>query len=82
MGMILRMQLKGFMQSNEAPLLYFQALESVWWTEDGGCILSSHTDGSYCRWTVGETDGNEEKSDTPYGEEEEEPQHLHVLVFP
>ncbi|XP_023805172.1 lethal(2) giant larvae protein homolog 2 isoform X1 [Oryzias latipes] len=44
-----------------------QALESVWWTEDGGCILSSHTDGSYCRWTVGETDGNEEKSDTPYG---------------
>nr|XP_057918282.1 LLGL scribble cell polarity complex component 2 isoform X3 [Doryrhamphus excisus] len=43
-------------------------LESVWWTEDGGCILTSHSDGSYCRWMLGEKDGNEEeKSDIPYG---------------
>uniref|UniRef100_A0A8C4EIZ5 LLGL scribble cell polarity complex component 2 n=1 Tax=Dicentrarchus labrax TaxID=13489 RepID=A0A8C4EIZ5_DICLA len=27
-----------------------QQLESVWWTEDGSYILSSHSDGSYCRW--------------------------------
>uniref|UniRef100_A0A673A2F8 LLGL scribble cell polarity complex component 2 n=1 Tax=Sphaeramia orbicularis TaxID=375764 RepID=A0A673A2F8_9TELE len=44
-------------------------LESVWWTEDGGYILSSHSDGSYCRWMVGVDDVNEEeeKSDIPYG---------------
>uniref|UniRef100_A0A671VIM0 LLGL scribble cell polarity complex component 2 n=1 Tax=Sparus aurata TaxID=8175 RepID=A0A671VIM0_SPAAU len=41
----------------------------VWWTEDGGYILSSHSDGSYCRWMVGGEDENEEeeKSDIPYG---------------
>ncbi|XP_062330381.1 LLGL scribble cell polarity complex component 2 isoform X2 [Osmerus eperlanus] len=46
-----------------------QQLESVWWTEDGGHVLSSHSDGSYCRWTVGGEDTEEEqdKSDTPYG---------------
>uniref|UniRef100_A0A674MMD3 LLGL scribble cell polarity complex component 2 n=1 Tax=Takifugu rubripes TaxID=31033 RepID=A0A674MMD3_TAKRU len=45
-----------------------QQLESVWWTEDGQHILSSHSDGSYCRWIVGEGDVNEdEKSDIPYG---------------
>ncbi|XP_071400571.1 LLGL scribble cell polarity complex component 2 isoform X2 [Centroberyx affinis] len=46
-----------------------QQLESVWWTEDGGHILSSHSDGSYCRWTVGgeDTKDEEEKSDIPYG---------------
>uniref|UniRef100_A0A671VD96 LLGL scribble cell polarity complex component 2 n=1 Tax=Sparus aurata TaxID=8175 RepID=A0A671VD96_SPAAU len=46
-----------------------QQLESVWWTEDGGYILSSHSDGSYCRWMVGGEDENEEeeKSDIPYG---------------
>ncbi|KAI3365365.1 hypothetical protein L3Q82_010450, partial [Scortum barcoo] len=47
-----------------------QQLESVWWTEDGGYILSSHSDGSYCRWMVGGEDVNEEeeeKSDIPYG---------------
>uniref|UniRef100_A0A7N8X7D8 LLGL scribble cell polarity complex component 2 n=1 Tax=Mastacembelus armatus TaxID=205130 RepID=A0A7N8X7D8_9TELE len=46
-----------------------QQLESVWWTEDGSYILSSHSDGSYCRWMVGEEDMNEEeeKSDIPYG---------------
>ncbi|XP_061611994.1 LLGL scribble cell polarity complex component 2 isoform X2 [Phyllopteryx taeniolatus] len=45
-----------------------QQLESVWWTEDRDYILSSHSDGSYCRWTFGEEDGNEvEKSDIPYG---------------
>uniref|UniRef100_A0A8C3AZ15 LLGL scribble cell polarity complex component 2 n=1 Tax=Cyclopterus lumpus TaxID=8103 RepID=A0A8C3AZ15_CYCLU len=38
-----------------------QQLESMWWTEDGGHLLSSHSDGSYCRWM--------EKSDIPYGEE-------------
>uniref|UniRef100_A0A8C3B0S9 LLGL scribble cell polarity complex component 2 n=1 Tax=Cyclopterus lumpus TaxID=8103 RepID=A0A8C3B0S9_CYCLU len=37
-----------------------QQLESMWWTEDGGHLLSSHSDGSYCRWM---------KSDIPYGEE-------------
>ncbi|XP_037611029.1 LLGL scribble cell polarity complex component 2 isoform X1 [Sebastes umbrosus] len=46
-----------------------QQLESVWWTEDGAYILSSHSDGSYCRWMVGREDVNEEeeKSDIPYG---------------
>uniref|UniRef100_A0AAX7SQI0 LLGL scribble cell polarity complex component 2 n=1 Tax=Astatotilapia calliptera TaxID=8154 RepID=A0AAX7SQI0_ASTCA len=43
-------------------------LESVCWTEDGKYILSSHSDGSYCRWMVGGQDTNEEeKSDIPYG---------------
>lgn len=48
-----------------------QQLESVWWTEDGGYILSSHSDGSYCRWMAGREDVNEEeeKSDIPYGED-------------
>ncbi|KAF0024975.1 hypothetical protein F2P81_021856 [Scophthalmus maximus] len=47
-----------------------QQLESVWWTEDGSYILSSHSDGSYCRWMVGGDDVNEEeeKSDIPYGD--------------
>ncbi|XP_057681756.1 LLGL scribble cell polarity complex component 2 isoform X2 [Corythoichthys intestinalis] len=45
-----------------------QQLESLWWTEDRGYILSSHSDGSYCRWKFGEEDENEiEKSDIPYG---------------
>ncbi|XP_053197208.1 LLGL scribble cell polarity complex component 2 isoform X3 [Scomber japonicus] len=45
-----------------------QQLESVWWTEDGAYILSSHSDGSYCRWMVGGEDvEEEEKSDIPYG---------------
>uniref|UniRef100_A0A8C4EK73 LLGL scribble cell polarity complex component 2 n=1 Tax=Dicentrarchus labrax TaxID=13489 RepID=A0A8C4EK73_DICLA len=50
-----------------------QQLESVWWTEDGSYILSSHSDGSYCRWMVGGEDVNEEeeKSDIPYGEDKE-----------
>lgn len=45
----------------------------MWWTEDGAYILSSHSDGSYCRWMVGGEDVNEEeeKSDIPYGEDEE-----------
>eukprot|EP00064_Thunnus_orientalis_P004963 superscaffoldBa00000472_g4976 len=54
-----------------------QQLESVWWTEDGGYILSSHSDGSYCRWMVGGEDvEEEEKSDIPYGD----PSALVVLV--
>uniref|UniRef100_A0A8C7G3U3 LLGL scribble cell polarity complex component 2 n=1 Tax=Oncorhynchus kisutch TaxID=8019 RepID=A0A8C7G3U3_ONCKI len=46
-----------------------QQLESVWWTEDGGHVLSSHSDGSYCRWMVaGEgTQSEPEKSEVPYG---------------
>uniref|UniRef100_A0A3Q4NAS5 LLGL scribble cell polarity complex component 2 n=1 Tax=Neolamprologus brichardi TaxID=32507 RepID=A0A3Q4NAS5_NEOBR len=45
-----------------------QQLESVCWTDDGKYILSSHSDGSYCRWMVGGEDTNEEeKSDIPYG---------------
>ncbi|XP_056285013.1 LLGL scribble cell polarity complex component 2 isoform X2 [Pseudoliparis swirei] len=45
-----------------------QQLESMWWTEDGGHLLSSHSDGSYCRWMAGGEDVNEEeKSDIPYG---------------
>ncbi|TNN50588.1 Lethal(2) giant larvae 2 [Liparis tanakae] len=47
-----------------------QQLESMWWTEDGGHLLSSHSDGSYCRWMAGredEEEEEEEKSDIPYG---------------
>uniref|UniRef100_A0A4W5PQR1 LLGL scribble cell polarity complex component 2 n=1 Tax=Hucho hucho TaxID=62062 RepID=A0A4W5PQR1_9TELE len=46
-----------------------QQLESVWWTEDGDHVLSSHSDGSYCRWMVaGEgTQSEQEKSEVPYG---------------
>ncbi|XP_051530040.1 LLGL scribble cell polarity complex component 2 isoform X2 [Myxocyprinus asiaticus] len=46
-----------------------QQLESVFWMEDGGNILSSHSDGSYCHWTVtGEDPQTEpEKQETPYG---------------
>ncbi|XP_075949178.1 LLGL scribble cell polarity complex component 2 isoform X3 [Anarhichas minor] len=46
-----------------------QQLESVWWTEDGVYLLSSHSDGSYCRWMASGEDVNEEeeKSDIPYG---------------
>ncbi|KAM6951024.1 LLGL scribble cell polarity complex component 2 [Aplochiton taeniatus] len=48
-----------------------QQLESVWWTEDGAHILSSHSDGSYCRWALAggeeEAESEEEKPDTPYG---------------
>uniref|UniRef100_A0A673M5L2 LLGL scribble cell polarity complex component 2 n=1 Tax=Sinocyclocheilus rhinocerous TaxID=307959 RepID=A0A673M5L2_9TELE len=39
----------------QRPIQHFlgtQQLESVWWMEDGGNILSSHSDGSYCQWTV------------------------------
>uniref|UniRef100_A0A8C4ELM8 LLGL scribble cell polarity complex component 2 n=1 Tax=Dicentrarchus labrax TaxID=13489 RepID=A0A8C4ELM8_DICLA len=36
-----------------------QQLESVWWTEDGSYILSSHSDGSYCRWMVGGEDSDD-----------------------
>uniref|UniRef100_A0A3B3TSZ4 Lethal(2) giant larvae protein homolog 2-like n=1 Tax=Poecilia latipinna TaxID=48699 RepID=A0A3B3TSZ4_9TELE len=44
-------------------------LESMWWTEDGSCILSSHNDGSYCCWTLrtGDEREEEEKSNVPYG---------------
>ncbi|KAA8581053.1 hypothetical protein FQN60_002634, partial [Etheostoma spectabile] len=44
-----------------------QQLESVWWTEDGGYILSSHSDGSYCQWMVSGEGDDEEKSDIPAG---------------
>ncbi|PWA21797.1 hypothetical protein CCH79_00018878, partial [Gambusia affinis] len=46
-----------------------QQLESMWWTEDGSCILSSHSDGSYCSWTLRTVDEREEeeKSNVPYG---------------
>lgn len=46
----------------------------MWWTEDGSYILSSHSDGSYCRWMVGGEDVNEEeeKSDIPYGEKKKQ----------
>ncbi|XP_030630148.1 LLGL scribble cell polarity complex component 2 [Chanos chanos] len=47
-----------------------QQLESVWWMEDGGSLLSSHSDGSYCHWTVS-TDtavqAEPDKQETPYG---------------
>ncbi|KAI2658342.1 LLGL scribble cell polarity complex component 2 [Labeo rohita] len=54
------------------PIQHFlgtQQLESVWWMEDGANILSSHSDGSYCQWTVtGEDPQTEpEKQETPYG---------------
>uniref|UniRef100_A0A671L4C8 LLGL scribble cell polarity complex component 2 n=1 Tax=Sinocyclocheilus anshuiensis TaxID=1608454 RepID=A0A671L4C8_9TELE len=56
----------------QCPIQHFlgtQQLESVWWMEDGGNILSSHSDGSYCQWTVtGEDPQTEpEKQETPYG---------------
>ncbi|TRY56658.1 hypothetical protein DNTS_014135 [Danionella cerebrum] len=56
----------------QRPVQHFlgtQQLESVWWMEDGGNILSSHSDGSYCQWTVtGEDPQTEpEKQETPYG---------------
>ncbi|XP_058650022.1 LLGL scribble cell polarity complex component 2 isoform X2 [Onychostoma macrolepis] len=56
----------------QRPIQHFlgtQQLESVWWMEDGGNILSSHSDGSYCQWTVtGEDPQTEpEKQETPYG---------------
>uniref|UniRef100_A0A4W4EIE0 LLGL scribble cell polarity complex component 2 n=1 Tax=Electrophorus electricus TaxID=8005 RepID=A0A4W4EIE0_ELEEL len=49
--------------------LGMQQLESVWWMEDGGNILSSHSDGSYCHWTVTGEDPQTEpdKQETPYG---------------
>lgn len=45
----------------------------MWWTEDGDYLLSSHSDGSYCRWMVSGVDVNEEeeKSDIPYGEDKD-----------
>lgn len=51
-----------------------QQLESVWWMEDGHHLLSSHSDGSYCRWVVGEGEESdeEEKSDIPYGKSGQE----------
>ncbi|KAL4648090.1 hypothetical protein GN956_G8988 [Arapaima gigas] len=43
-------------------------LESLWWVPDGGHILSSHSDGSYCRWTMGEDDAQSEpEKEIPYG---------------
>ncbi|XP_056325050.1 LLGL scribble cell polarity complex component 2 isoform X1 [Danio aesculapii] len=56
----------------QRPVQHFlgtQQLESVWWMEDGESILSSHSDGSYCQWTVtGEDPQTEpEKQETPYG---------------
>ncbi|XP_018617624.1 LLGL scribble cell polarity complex component 2 isoform X1 [Scleropages formosus] len=43
-------------------------LESVWWMPDGEHILSSHSDGSYCRWMVnGEDTQNEPEKEVPYG---------------
>ncbi|XP_067225318.1 LLGL scribble cell polarity complex component 2 isoform X2 [Chanodichthys erythropterus] len=56
----------------QRPIQHFlstQQLESVCWMEDGGNILSSHSDGSYCQWTVtGEDPQMEpEKQEIPYG---------------
>ncbi|KAK9965782.1 hypothetical protein ABG768_004853 [Culter alburnus] len=56
----------------QRPIQHFlstQQLESVCWMEDGGNILSSHSDGSYCQWTVtGEDPQMEpEKQEMPYG---------------
>uniref|UniRef100_A0A3Q2NYF5 LLGL scribble cell polarity complex component 2 n=1 Tax=Fundulus heteroclitus TaxID=8078 RepID=A0A3Q2NYF5_FUNHE len=53
-------------------ILPTQQLESMWWTEDGSSILSSHSDGSYCCWTLGAEGEYEEdeKSDIPYGEDQ------------
>ncbi|XP_066560949.1 LLGL scribble cell polarity complex component 2 isoform X2 [Amia ocellicauda] len=46
-----------------------QQLESVWWTPDGQQILSSHSDGSYCQWTLNDEDRQAEpdKHEMPYG---------------
>uniref|UniRef100_A0A8C1ZLC7 LLGL scribble cell polarity complex component 2 n=1 Tax=Cyprinus carpio TaxID=7962 RepID=A0A8C1ZLC7_CYPCA len=55
----------------QRPIQHFlgtQQLESVWWMEDGVNILSSHSDGSYCQWTVtGEDPQTEpENQEMPY----------------
>lgn len=57
------------MACNFVILCSLQQLESVCWMEDGGNILSSHSDGSYCQWTVtGEDPQTEpEKQEMPYG---------------
>uniref|UniRef100_A0A6Q2YH66 Lethal giant larvae homologue 2 domain-containing protein n=1 Tax=Esox lucius TaxID=8010 RepID=A0A6Q2YH66_ESOLU len=56
-------------QSAVKHILATQPLESVWWTEDGLRVLSSHSDGSYCRWSVAglDTQSEQEKSEVPYG---------------
>lgn len=56
----------------QRPIQHFlgtQQLESVWWMEDGENILSSHSDGSYCQWTVTGEDPQTEpvKQEIPYG---------------
>ncbi|XP_048869300.1 LLGL scribble cell polarity complex component 2 isoform X2 [Brienomyrus brachyistius] len=46
-----------------------QQLESMWWVPDGGCVLSCHSDGSYCQWKLGEekTQSAPHRTETPYG---------------
>ncbi|XP_035260615.1 LLGL scribble cell polarity complex component 2 isoform X1 [Anguilla anguilla] len=46
-----------------------QQLESVWWMPDGSQIISSHSDGGFCRWTVTGKGSLQEpdEQDTPYG---------------
>ncbi|KAJ3607796.1 hypothetical protein NHX12_024847 [Muraenolepis orangiensis] len=66
-GLMVVWDLEGHRAVQHIPAT--QQLESMWWTEDGGHILSSHSDGSYCRWSVGgeSSRDEEEKSDIPYG---------------
>lgn len=47
-----------------------QQLESMWWVPDGGCVLSCHSDGSYCQWKLGEEKIQlaPHRTETPYGE--------------
>uniref|UniRef100_A0A8C8CI28 LLGL scribble cell polarity complex component 2 n=1 Tax=Oncorhynchus tshawytscha TaxID=74940 RepID=A0A8C8CI28_ONCTS len=60
-----------------------QQLESVWWTEDGGHVLSSHSDGSYCRWKVAGDDpqSEQEKSEVPYGEDPQKVNTMPPFLF-
>ncbi|XP_023646948.1 LLGL scribble cell polarity complex component 2 isoform X2 [Paramormyrops kingsleyae] len=46
-----------------------QQLESMWWVPDGGCVLSCHSDGSYCQWKLGEEKIQyaPHRTETPYG---------------
>ncbi|KAK0149190.1 Lethal(2) giant larvae 2 [Merluccius polli] len=66
-GLMVVWDLAGHRATQHIPAT--QQLESMVWTEDGGHILSSHSDGSYCRWTIGgeSSKDEEEKSDIPYG---------------
>ncbi|XP_039595549.1 LLGL scribble cell polarity complex component 2 isoform X1 [Polypterus senegalus] len=44
-------------------------LESVWWCHDGDQVISSHSDGTYCHWSVSKDHSQTApvKNEMPYG---------------